>query len=407
MIRLIFILIFFSTISHASNLVLIDDKQLNQVKENLNDKVFDSLHWQTFKTALSQDLATENLSVTLSAPLLPDGDAKDYYSVGPYWWPNPDTPNGLPWIKRDGERNYQFRGEYSDNKMFFNLASTTSRLSLAYYLTNEKKYADKAKQLIEHWFLNEKTAMNPNLNFGQGVPGKNNGRAYGIIEIRHLLLILDSVTLISDTTDEAFKNGFDNWVKEFLTWLTTSEIGVEQSGKHNNHGTYYDALVAGIHVYLGQMEQAKKVFNKNKERIVEQITEQGLQPHELKRTRPYHYSAFNLLAFTQVAAMAEKVNVDLWHYPSKSDARLLKAFNYLLENANNASLWKGKSESKVDLRHMVVPALRINRFAPVALDKLTEHNTSHQQMTMCQLLFDYSANINSPKVDKDFFLCTL
>ena len=31
----------------------------------------------------------------------PSGDKHDYISVGTYWWPNPDTSDGLPYIRRD------------------------------------------------------------------------------------------------------------------------------------------------------------------------------------------------------------------------------------------------------------------------------------------------------------------
>ena len=37
--------------------------------------------------------------------LPPSGDRHDYMSFGPYWWPDPSKPDGLPYIRRDGERN--------------------------------------------------------------------------------------------------------------------------------------------------------------------------------------------------------------------------------------------------------------------------------------------------------------
>src|ERR1700741_327346 len=35
----------------------------------------------------------------------PSGDKHDYMSVGPYWWPDPSKPNGLPYIRKDGQVN--------------------------------------------------------------------------------------------------------------------------------------------------------------------------------------------------------------------------------------------------------------------------------------------------------------
>ena len=33
----------------------------------------------------------------------PSGNLHDYASMGPYWWPDPDTENGLPYILRSWE----------------------------------------------------------------------------------------------------------------------------------------------------------------------------------------------------------------------------------------------------------------------------------------------------------------
>lgn len=394
--------------SNSNRLVLADNVQLTKIKNT--DSYKSTVAWQVLSEYLKNDLIMEPLSVTMSAPLIPNGNPNDYYSVGPYWWPNPSSADGLPWLKRDGERNYQFRGEYSDNKMFFRLASAISRLALAYQYTNDSKYAIKLEELVKHWFLNKETAMTPHLEFGQGVPGIANGRPYGIIEFRHLLMILDGVTISKPVTSHEFNQGFERWASKFLQWLTTSNIGTEQETKHNNHGTYYDALVGGLHLFLGNKTQAIEVFNRTKKRIVQQINAIGQQPHELERTRPYHYSAFNLLAFTQLAQMAEQVDIDLWRYPNQSDPRILNAFNYLLDNANEAELWQGKSESKVNLRHMVVPALRINRFQPVNLNVLLEHESSHAEFIMCQLLFftkQTTTRIDSNTLNSNSLACTL
>ena len=35
----------------------------------------------------------------------PSGDKHDYMSLAPYFWPNPDTKDGLPYIRKDGKTN--------------------------------------------------------------------------------------------------------------------------------------------------------------------------------------------------------------------------------------------------------------------------------------------------------------
>src|SRR5260370_27180315 len=44
-------------------------------------------------------------SVMQKKRIPPSGDRHDYVSMGPYWWPDPSKPNGLPYIRKDGQRN--------------------------------------------------------------------------------------------------------------------------------------------------------------------------------------------------------------------------------------------------------------------------------------------------------------
>lgn len=41
-------------------------------------------------------------SVVDKAAPAASGDPHDYLSLAPYWWPDPDAPDGLPHIRRDG-----------------------------------------------------------------------------------------------------------------------------------------------------------------------------------------------------------------------------------------------------------------------------------------------------------------
>ncbi|MDE5637171.1 MAG: alginate lyase family protein, partial [Alistipes sp.] len=57
------------------------------------------------RDAAAEYLAMEPVSVVDKEILPPSGDRRDYMTLSPYWWPDPSREDGLPYIRRDGERN--------------------------------------------------------------------------------------------------------------------------------------------------------------------------------------------------------------------------------------------------------------------------------------------------------------
>jgi hypothetical protein len=263
----------------------------------------------------------------------PSGDKHDYLSIAPYFWPDPVRSNGLPYIRHDGKVNPESRGPASDRGRIGRMASTVETLALAYYFTGKEAYAQQAAKLLRVWFLDPATRMNPNLNYAQGVLGVNDGRGTGIIEGRTIAEAADAAQLLkgspvwSPGDEEALKR----WLSTYLNWLLTSKNGREEAAARNNHGTLYDVQAMRLALVLGKSDLAKQIAEAAKQkRIAVQIKPDGQQPLELARTAAFGYSRLNLEALFQLATVAERVGVDLWHFETTDGRSLRQALEFLL-----------------------------------------------------------------------------
>jgi hypothetical protein len=221
-------------------------------------------------------LAVGPMSVMDKPITPPSGDKHDYMSQAPYWWPNPSTANGRPYIRRDGQRNPEI-DRIPDRPNLGRLDDAVSSLGLAYFLTSREDYAQHAAHLVRVWFLDPGTRMNPNLRFGQGIPGIAKGRPAGIVETRFLPDIIDGVTFVRasaawSTSDDA---AFKAWMREYLDWLLTSPLGLEENRRGNNQETWYDVQVAALALYTEQPELARSNFEDAKTDIREEFEPDG------------------------------------------------------------------------------------------------------------------------------------
>ncbi|MBJ6108795.1 alginate lyase family protein [Hymenobacter sp. BT523] len=260
----------------------------------------------------------------------PSGDKHDYISQAPYWWPDPTKPDGKPYIQKDGLRNPESEA-MKDSETLSKLCADVQKLGLAYYFAGNEDYARQATRLLQVFFLDPATRMNPNLNFGQGIPGINNGRNFGIIETRHLVNIPEALALLngSPSVDAATVGGVKAWFTDFTTWLTTSPVALPEGAAKNNHGTFYDTQVVDFALFTGNTALAKTTLQRQTwPRVAVQFQPDGAQPLELARTRPWNYTSMNMQGWARLALLAPHVGLDLWHYATPDGRGLRPAVEW-------------------------------------------------------------------------------
>ena len=306
--------------------------RLEHVKKNLDDPAYAEA-LEELEAEAAKAMKAEPLSVMVKTKTPASGDKHDYMSLARYYWPDPTKPDGLPYISRDGESNPEL-DEFDRNK----LSATADRvitLSLAWFFTEEEKYAAKAAEFLRVWFLDKDTKMNPNLEYAQMVPGVNGGkgRSYGVLDTYSFVEMLDALALLesSESFTEKDSRAMKKWFSELLDWMLASEQGREESMQENNHGTAYDAQVIAFALYTGRKDIAEKIMAEfPRKRVFKQIEPDGRQPKELARTLAFHYSWYNLTHYVDIYLMAENLGMDIDRIVSPDGRSFYKALDFLV-----------------------------------------------------------------------------
>ncbi|MFW6154736.1 MAG: alginate lyase family protein [Planctomycetota bacterium] len=329
-----------------------------------------------FAAAMERLIGQADDALTLTPPSVmdktavpPSGNRHDYMSLGTYWWPNPDTPDGRPYVRYDGRRNPEC--DDLDQPRLSTMVEACSSLALAGYLTGEARYAAAAVRLLRVWFLDEATRMTPHLNYAQAIPGHCDGRDIGIIDTAtRLPSLIDAIGLLdaAGALTAADRTGLRTWMDRYLQWLTDSPNGRGEGDKRNNHGTWYDVQFIALALFVGRDEVARRTAEAFGEgRIAAQIEPDGSQPLELARTRSMTYTTMNLVGFARATTLAARAGVDLWTWQSADGRCLRRAVDWLAPFAAGEAPWPAEQITPVDPRGLIT----VFRLAAVAFDEPT------------------------------------
>jgi len=341
----------------AEKFLLVQEARLGQLKSAYEGKQDPGLSPEA--TGMAKKIVKEAdkrvgkpvVTITENENLQASKDPHDYFSIGRYFWPDPSKPDGLPWINRDGETNPD-AVKASDEKKLGEMIHAVEYLALAYHLTGEEKYGSEAARFLRGFFLDAETKMNPHLDYGQSVPGKETGRGWGLIDTRGFMVLPDVLNLLEKCPAWTVKDRerMKAWWTAYGDWMQTSKIGLQERKAPNNHGAAYDVQLAAVLVMAGKEDEAKKVLGKSlPARLDSQITPEGKQPRELARTKSWSYSCFNLKNICKGAVMAQSLGIDLWNHEGEgSRGSLKKAMLYLVPFFKNPEGWSEKQITKFD-----------------------------------------------------------
>ena len=296
--------------------------------------------------------------ITITASVSPRsaGGVHDFFSEGDYWWPDPQHPDG-PYIQRDGMSN---PNNFVDHRRYLiRLSVQVPALVAAWKLTRDERYANQAVKHLRAWFVDERTRMNPNLQYAQAIQGRFTGRGIGIIDTIHLVEVARAIEILKDSkaftaTDRA---AVLKWFREYVQWLTTSKNGIEEREAKNNHGTCWVMQVAAFARLIGNQELLSFCRDRFMTVVVpNQIAADGRFPEELRRTKPYAYSLFNLDAMATICQILSTAGDNLWNFSLTDGRSIGRAMEYMYPYIKDKKAWPLKPDVMYDaewpMRHI-------------------------------------------------------
>jgi Alginate lyase len=290
--------------------------------------------------------ALQQAPVTVTASVSPRsaGTPHDFFSEGDYWWPDPANPEG-PYIQKDGMTNPE--NFVAHRLAMIRFSRIVGALASAYKITGDARYVQHALVHLKAWFTDPATRMNPSLLYAQAIKGRHTGRGIGIIDTIHLMEVAQGVLVMQSAPGfgAAELAGIKNWFAQYLSWLTTHKYGQDEMNAQNNHGTCWVMQVAAFARLTGNEDILRFCRERYKTVLLpNQMGPDGSFPQELRRTKPYGYSLFNLDAMTMVCQILSVPQDNLWEYQTSDGRSIRKGIEYLHPYVADKSKWPFKQD---------------------------------------------------------------
>ena len=305
---------------------------------------FDVVQFDRAHVMKAADSCLNDKAVTVTASHSPRsaGGLHDFFSEGDYWWPDPKNPDG-PYIQRDGMTNPDNFVEH--RKALMRLSVEVPALAAAWKITHERRYADRAALHLRAWFVDDATRMNPNLEYAQAIHGRFTGRGTGIIDTIHLVEVARAVEVLSPALAKPDLDAVKKWFADYTTWMMTHAYGIAERDATNNHGTCWVMQVAAFAHLTGDAKTLAYANNRFKTVLLpNQEAADGSFPQEMKRTKPYGYSLFNLEAFSTIAQILSTKTDNLWAFELPDGRGLRRAVAFMAPFVRDKGKWPLKPD---------------------------------------------------------------
>jgi len=289
--------------------------------------------------AANAALRDEPVTVTSASSPRSAGGLHDYFSEADYWWPDPANPGG-PYIQRDGMTNPDNFDEH--RKAMRRLSVDVPALVAAWKLTGEARYAEHAVRHLRAWFVDETTRMSPHLRYAQAIHGRVTGRGTGIIDTLHLVEVARAAEVLAGAPafDAGTQRGVRAWFADYVRWMTTDKSGIEERDAKNNHATCWALQAAAFARLAGSDEVVGYCRDRFKTVLLpNQMAADGSFPEELRRTKPYGYSLFNLEAMAGLCQLLSTPQHDLWSFTLPDGRGMRRGMQFMVPYMRDKKSW--------------------------------------------------------------------
>lgn len=290
------------TIQFTHPNMYLNNNEIETIKEKIrsNQQPWRSAYDKFMSTDVSEAMDAQIQSVTFGGPNHPSGDQHYYWSDTPY------TSDGV----------FDPNADRTDYYAAIKLGKSVRALGLAYALTGESKYADKAIKLINGWTIDDSTKMYTKVT-----------KYETFIEIRITMPgVFYGADLIWNYPNwkSSDKDAFKEWTRDMMQ--SVKDYQTPGNEERFNHWRFL--FLASGAIITEDSDTLQNVFDQWKPHLSESMKTTGEIYPESQRTRGLAYSLYALNGMMQIAEIARHYGRDFYSYQTSDGKGLEKAFDF-------------------------------------------------------------------------------